>query len=288
MSVYLNRSAVGAYHGPTPLAAALPTPIASPSGRLAARIPASMPLSRRPPPPARPAGLTATLAGLLLSTAACRASGGGARSAATRARPPGQPPRPALATARRCAPSPTPPDPRLPTGQGLDAHRSGLPVPVLQGWHDETFETLRREYVETGKVRVAYLHFPLDQHEQALPTAEAAMCAGAGGSSGPTRRRSSRAPSAGDGRGPERRLRLARVGRRRRPARFRPAPRSRVMRAWSRRTVTEWCARGVQSTPSFFVGSTRAERRAALDAFRAPSTPSSRAPRGDFHAVRSR
>jgi protein-disulfide isomerase len=35
--------------------------------------------------------------------------------------------------------------------------------------------------VETGKVRVAYLNFPLTQHRNALPAAIAAMCASAQG-----------------------------------------------------------------------------------------------------------
>jgi len=34
-----------------------------------------------------------------------------------------------------------------------------------------------RDYVKTGKVRVAFLNFPLSIHQNALPAAEAAMCA---------------------------------------------------------------------------------------------------------------
>lgn len=58
---------------------------------------------------------------------------------------------------------------------------SDFQCPYCKLWHDETFETLRKEYVETGKVRMAFLNFPLDMHEQAMPTAEAAMCASAQG-----------------------------------------------------------------------------------------------------------
>ena len=58
---------------------------------------------------------------------------------------------------------------------------SDFECPYCKRWHDETYETLRREYVETGKVRMAYLHFPLPQHEQAMPAANAAMCASAQG-----------------------------------------------------------------------------------------------------------
>jgi protein-disulfide isomerase len=35
--------------------------------------------------------------------------------------------------------------------------------------------------VKTGKVRLAFVNFPLQQHANALPAAEAAMCAGAQG-----------------------------------------------------------------------------------------------------------
>jgi protein-disulfide isomerase len=34
-----------------------------------------------------------------------------------------------------------------------------------------------RDYVETGKARLAYLNYPLSQHQNAMPAAEAAMCA---------------------------------------------------------------------------------------------------------------
>ena len=56
---------------------------------------------------------------------------------------------------------------------------SDFECPYCKKWHDDTYATLHREYVETGKVRMAYLHFPLPQHEQAMPAANASMCAAA-------------------------------------------------------------------------------------------------------------
>jgi len=56
---------------------------------------------------------------------------------------------------------------------------SDFECPYCKKWHDDTYATLHREYVETGKVRMAYLNFPLPQHEQAMPAANAAMCASA-------------------------------------------------------------------------------------------------------------
>lgn len=59
---------------------------------------------------------------------------------------------------------------------------SDFQCPWCKRWHDETGPQVHREYVATGKVRVAYLHFPLDDiHRHARPAAEASMCAGAQG-----------------------------------------------------------------------------------------------------------
>ena len=43
-----------------------------------------------------------------------------------------------------------------------------------------TFDQLKQDYIETGKVRFVYKDFPLEQlgHNQAMPMAEAAYCAG--------------------------------------------------------------------------------------------------------------
>jgi protein-disulfide isomerase len=55
---------------------------------------------------------------------------------------------------------------------------SDFQCPYCKRWHDETFATIDREYVQTGKVRLAYLNFPLSSiHANARAAAEAAMCA---------------------------------------------------------------------------------------------------------------
>ena len=56
---------------------------------------------------------------------------------------------------------------------------SDFQCPYCKQWHDESFAALRHEYVDTGKVRLAYYNFPLTIHPNAVPAAEAAMCAGA-------------------------------------------------------------------------------------------------------------
>ncbi len=58
---------------------------------------------------------------------------------------------------------------------------SDFQCPFCKQWHDQNYQKLRDEFVQTGKVRLAYVNFPLAQHIHAWPAAEAAMCAGAQG-----------------------------------------------------------------------------------------------------------
>ena len=54
---------------------------------------------------------------------------------------------------------------------------SDFQCPFCKQWHDESWEAIRKEYVETGKIRVAYMNLPLGMHANAMPAAHAAMCA---------------------------------------------------------------------------------------------------------------
>ena len=56
---------------------------------------------------------------------------------------------------------------------------SDFQCPYCKQWHDQTYPALRDQFVRTGKVRLAYINFPLSIHAHAFPAAEAAMCAGA-------------------------------------------------------------------------------------------------------------
>lgn len=58
---------------------------------------------------------------------------------------------------------------------------SDLQCPYCKEWHDNTFPVVRDEYVKTGKVRLAYVNFPLRMHLNSQPAANAAMCASAQG-----------------------------------------------------------------------------------------------------------
>jgi protein-disulfide isomerase len=58
---------------------------------------------------------------------------------------------------------------------------SDFQCPYCKQWHDQTYNAFLDQYVKTGKVRLAYVNFPLQSHPFAWPAAEAAMCAGAQG-----------------------------------------------------------------------------------------------------------
>ncbi len=56
---------------------------------------------------------------------------------------------------------------------------SDFQCPYCKSWHDETWAVVRKDYVDTGKLRVAYVNLPLSMHRNALPAAQVAMCASA-------------------------------------------------------------------------------------------------------------
>jgi protein-disulfide isomerase len=55
---------------------------------------------------------------------------------------------------------------------------SDFQCPFCAQWHSESHQTLREQYVRSGKIRLAYLNYPLEQHMHARVTASAALCAG--------------------------------------------------------------------------------------------------------------
>src|SRR5688500_6180451 len=56
---------------------------------------------------------------------------------------------------------------------------SDFQCPYCKMWHDSADMIIRREYVDNGKVRLAFVNFPIGTHQHALPAAEYAMCASA-------------------------------------------------------------------------------------------------------------
>jgi protein-disulfide isomerase len=54
---------------------------------------------------------------------------------------------------------------------------SDFQCPFCKRWHDEIYPTIKRDYIDKGLVRMAYVHYPLPQHPNAYPAAVASMCA---------------------------------------------------------------------------------------------------------------
>jgi protein-disulfide isomerase len=55
---------------------------------------------------------------------------------------------------------------------------SDMQCPFCQKWHEQVYPKLRDEFIKPGKIRFAYINFPLAQHKHAFVAATAAMCAG--------------------------------------------------------------------------------------------------------------
>jgi protein-disulfide isomerase len=56
---------------------------------------------------------------------------------------------------------------------------SDFQCPYCRQFHDDSYGELKRAYVDSGKVRIAYVNFPLSMHRNAYAASEAAMCASA-------------------------------------------------------------------------------------------------------------
>jgi protein-disulfide isomerase len=54
---------------------------------------------------------------------------------------------------------------------------SDFQCPFCKRWHDEVYPVIKRDYIDKGIVRMAYVHLPLQQHPNAYPAAIASMCA---------------------------------------------------------------------------------------------------------------
>jgi protein-disulfide isomerase len=59
---------------------------------------------------------------------------------------------------------------------------SDFQCPYCKQWHDSSMAKLKREYIDPGKIRFAYLHLPLESiHPHARAQAHASLCAGVQG-----------------------------------------------------------------------------------------------------------
>lgn len=133
---------------------------------------------------------------------------------------------------------------------------SDFECPYCKRWHDETAGRIETEYVRTGKVRIAYMNYPLNSHRNARPAHEAAMCAAEQGKFWPM------ADAIFDSQDEWKRLadpsvhfdalaRKAGVD----PARQRACLSSGAVRALIDADLDRSTRAGAGSTPSFFIGS---------------------------------
>lgn len=131
--------------------------------------------------PTHTVNFSAALAAAVFAIAGCSTNGSTTRADST----------PATATAAAQTPGqPATPDPMVEAAdhgrvQG-DANAktwviiaSDFQCPFCKQWHEETYASFLNEYVRSGKVKVAYVNYPLNQHQNAVITAQAAMCAAA-------------------------------------------------------------------------------------------------------------
>jgi protein-disulfide isomerase len=146
---------------------------------------------------------------------------------------------------------------------------SDFQCPYCKEFHDVTAAQLRKEFVATGQARLAYINFPLRIHPNAMPAAEAAMCAGAQDRFWPAHDRIFAAqpewaaatdplPIFG---------RIARELKLDVPA-WNACMSGHVMRPMIQADQQRGSAVGVKSTPSFLVGSVKIDGNAPIAAFR--------------------
>lgn len=137
-------------------------------------------------PPMPPLSRVLTVALVLSSLAACGGNAGEAADSTSAT------PSAAAPAASAPATPPAGPDPRV---TAADAARikgdvnaklwivvvSDFQCPFCAQWERETAAQVIEEFVNPGIARLAFVNYPLQQHANALPAAEAAMCAGAQG-----------------------------------------------------------------------------------------------------------
>lgn len=132
-----------------------------------------------------------TIAAVLAPLAACSAKAGNAADSATTT-PSAATAAPAASGGSAAPASSATPDPRVTRADAArirgDANAkiwivvaSDFQCPYCGQWERETAPDVIKEFVDTGIARLAFVNFPLRQHPNAEPAAEAAMCAGAQG-----------------------------------------------------------------------------------------------------------
>lgn len=146
--------------------------------------------------------------------------------------------------------------------------------PYCARFHEQTYPTIKRDYIDTGKIRFAYVNLPLDIHPNAWPAAEAAMCAGLQGKFWPMHDAIFQAQDTwGNTTAPRPVFDSLAVAAGVDTTRLNQCVESGVLRPLIQADANRSSARGVNSTPTFFIGNQTlrgalplAEFRRAIDA----------------------
>ena len=146
---------------------------------------------------------------------------------------------------------------------------SDFQCPYCKQWHDEIYPALKRDYIDRGIVRMAYVHLPLSIHPNAPAAAEASLCAATENAFWPVHDRIFATQQAWQGlREPAPYFDSLVVASGVDAARFRACMRSGAMQRVVAGDGQRAAAAGVRSTPVFFIGDEPIEGLAPLDAYR--------------------
>lgn len=147
---------------------------------------------------------------------------------------------------------------------------SDFQCPYCRQWHDEVFATVVRDYVATGKVRIAYVNLPLSMHANALPAAEAAMCTSVQGRFWQMHDALFRTQDRWEGLAdPKPMFDSLAVSVGVNATAYRSCVESKATRAMIAADARRVDDAGVRATPTFFIGDTRLEGAIPLPEFRA-------------------
>ena len=147
---------------------------------------------------------------------------------------------------------------------------SDFQCPFCKMWHDSTYAAIQREFIKPGLVRMAYVNYPLQQHANAKPAAEAAMCAAAQGKFWPMHSRIFAAQKRwSDMADPAAVFDSLAAASGVRQTEWRECIASTTMRLLIATDQDYGVKAGVRSTPSFYIGSEALSGAAPIEAFRA-------------------
>jgi protein-disulfide isomerase len=147
---------------------------------------------------------------------------------------------------------------------------SDFQCPYCRQWHEQSFATIDKEYVQTGKVRLAYLNFPLTSiHRNARSAAEAAMCASVQGKFWPLHESLFTTQARWEGQSdPMPVFHSLAVAAGVSPTTWRSCMSSHATARLIDADRDRSTRAGVQSTPTFFVGDRKLEGAYPVDSFR--------------------